>query len=581
MSFLLVLPVFGQTKGAFVRLGTGLFQEQLNQVEPFSIFKSWEDIKLNRANHDYFHGSIGYRPSSYFQVEALATLAQWETPTPDMSFGLSSRISVPIWGFLPYLHAGITTKDHFAVFAPTFGLGIEARFTNRTSLYLESQHAPFVKQFSDLNQKSFYDQHRLQGGLTVHLGASPKKVAPQKPEPIEPPIVVAPKAVPVSDKIQFPMDNSSFAFSTLSTDSPPTAEIPLPPQSPLITPAVNITPAITPSVSTSSAAEAPSIPTSNTTKSIPKPIATSNSTREPTRNTSNTPRTSSNQGNGTLAILGIEAPSEGIVDQPIAFKAIHNRGRRSVHIQWDFQDGNIREGASMTHVFAQPKIYTITAIARYRNDSDTSHVVIWIKPDPTKCVPPTIQAMRIPTNLQENEPFMFGVEASGSDSLLYNWSFEDEVLSPEANPSRSFRTGKHSVSVQVSNSCGSTTQRAEFQVQINPVCQNIRSLRPAFFSREGMELNASAQSALDANLDQILSCSNVCVIIQGYADANENVLRRSQQRAANVANYFTARGFAESRIRSVNAQNRNDAPCTNTDRRGCRRVEIFPVRCGN
>jgi outer membrane protein OmpA-like peptidoglycan-associated protein len=112
-----------------------------------------------------------------------------------------------------------------------------------------------------------------------------------------------------------------------------------------------------------------------------------------------------------------------------------------------------------------------------------------------------------------------------------------------------------------------------------PICTTINELNAAFFGRNSSTLTDEARSALMENLDILSQCTNLAVVIEGFAAPGErNSSSLSDDRARAVSAFYRNNGIVAGRI-STRAVGE---PSGTTTKRGgdrqYRRADSIPQR---
>ncbi len=129
---------------------------------------------------------------------------------------------------------------------------------------------------------------------------------------------------------------------------------------------------------------------------------------------------------------------------------------------WNFGDGNTSTEQNPIHTYANPGSYTVTLTASSAtgNDIETkiNYITVESAPQAAFEVTPTVFTVLATVNFTNQ---------STSNSASYLWDFGDDNTSTEPNPAHQYTTpGVYTVSLTVSNDCGSHTETKQNHITI-------------------------------------------------------------------------------------------------------------------
>ena len=152
-------------------------------------------------------------------------------------------------------------------------------------------------------------------------------------------------------------------------------------------------------------------------------------------------------------IIGSTNVNEG---DEVSYSAIaDDSGNDTLTYNWDFGDGVIASGESVTHTFADNGSYTITLSVRDDDGATATQTLDVLVSN----VAPVIDEIIGSTNVNEGDEVSYSAIAddSGNDTLTYSWNFGDGVTAIGENVTHTFSDdGNYTVTLTVTDDDGAT-----------------------------------------------------------------------------------------------------------------------------
>jgi PKD repeat protein len=191
-----------------------------------------------------------------------------------------------------------------------------------------------------------------------------------------------------------------------------------------------------------------------------------------------------------IEMLQIESAKVFVQDSSALFNARINSGSNPTY-QWDFGDGAVGVGVSVTHTYTASGEYTVTlaAINPVSVMTTTARILVGTPPQGLTVLAPPFVA------IGESTPMTAAV-AAGSE-VTYAWAFSDGTLASGALIDRAFATpGIFSATVAAANLVGVITKTVVVRVMARPASLVIAS--PSFIALgESARLTASVETGDD------------------------------------------------------------------------------------
>ena len=180
---------------------------------------------------------------------------------------------------------------------------------------------------------------------------------------------------------------------------------------------------------------------------------------------------------------GSNAPQEAGI--PIQFWATVERGTAVVYT-WDFGDGSpLQTGATVSHIYAEVKSYTVTVVAS--NASDRTPPV-YLMVNVTEATLEGLDFTYTPANIVVGRPVFFQTKVDRGTNVWYEWSFGDGTLvtTKETTISHTFDIpAKREVRVRAYNSISEQTLPKSIIIGSTPPTNlNVFVVDPVLPSRE-------------------------------------------------------------------------------------------------
>ncbi len=259
-----------------------------------------------------------------------------------------------------------------------------------------------------------------------------------------------------------------------------------------------------------------------------------------------------------------------------------------VRYEWDFNDGTIKTGLSVSHRFTIPGSYVVTLIASNQRSREQRNLIVTVtdRPQPARIV--NVYASTETPLPRQN--ILFDAVTEGTAPITYEWDFGDGNVSRGVNPQHSYTSpGEYTVILQVSNTGvagedGKDSHRKTIQV-LEPPPPRVTELNTVFFGFGSVNLDADARRLLDENIKILKEQPDYCVQIDVFTDSVGNPqanLRLSEQRARIVERYYMDNGIDRERVTRTGL-GVAPGPCPPDDPGpGCRhnrRAESIPLLC--
>jgi PKD repeat protein len=199
--------------------------------------------------------------------------------------------------------------------------------------------------------------------------------------------------------------------------------------------------------------------------------------------------------NDVAPTVSLSAPSSADTAQAASFAATGTDISPAVQAagfsySWNFGDGTIGTGASLSHTFASAGTYTVvvTATDEYGKTGTASSKI-------TISVPPTISAgSPLVTNAGSSMAFSQATESAGAAPLSYLWTFGDGTnQSGSLNPSHTYANpGNYTATVKVTDA-NNVSASSSVAVTVNDVAPSV-SLSAPLSGTAGVAVGFSASA---------------------------------------------------------------------------------------
>jgi PKD repeat protein len=147
--------------------------------------------------------------------------------------------------------------------------------------------------------------------------------------------------------------------------------------------------------------------------------------------------------------------------------------------EWDFDDGSSGTGASPTHVYTAPGIYTAVVTVTDGANETPASVVVTVNSPPTLTVGPTVSPPVVSPTAATVDFSVTALDANG-DPMTYLWSFGDGATATTASASHTYAAmGEYTVGLTVSDGIDDTTWTGTVRVNSPPVFDPGPSADPA------------------------------------------------------------------------------------------------------
>jgi PKD repeat protein len=159
-------------------------------------------------------------------------------------------------------------------------------------------------------------------------------------------------------------------------------------------------------------------------------------------------------------------------------------------VAWDFGDGQVASGSTVSHVFADDGTYTVAATAT-DNDGGVSTEAVSVT---VGNVTPAISSLTGNASADEGDSVSFAVVATdpGDDTLTYDWDFSDGGVDSGISVAHVFADdGAHSATITVCDDNGACTSSSK-SVTVNNANPTITSMTSTASGAEAEVLSFSA-----------------------------------------------------------------------------------------
>ena len=158
-------------------------------------------------------------------------------------------------------------------------------------------------------------------------------------------------------------------------------------------------------------------------------------------------------------------PREG--DKPLTVNFTDLSSGKSTKWQWNFGDGGTSTQKNPSHTYQNAGYYTVTLTVSNPYDSDTETKTNYIYVTES-CVSPVANFTGTPREGCASLTVNF-TDQSTNNPTSWSWSFGDGGTSTQRNPSHTYTNpGAYTVSLTVTNSCGSDTETKTNYITVLP-----------------------------------------------------------------------------------------------------------------
>lgn len=189
---------------------------------------------------------------------------------------------------------------------------------------------------------------------------------------------------------------------------------------------------------------------------------------------------------------------------PLTVNFINQSAGASSYL-WDFGDGNTSTAASPSHAYQAEGTYTVSLTATNTCGSNVEIKANYIAVSP--CLAPAAAFSASPLN--GNVPLTVNFMNQSTNASSYSWDFGDGGTSTVANPQHTYQApGSYSVSLLVSNACGSDSEAKANYIIVNeppppPSCSYTNFSLSATASASASHGGTSPANARDGNTSTV------------------------------------------------------------------------------
>ncbi|MDX1420514.1 MAG: PKD domain-containing protein [Rubricoccaceae bacterium] len=276
----------------------------------------------------------------------------------------------------------------------------------------------------------------------------------------------------------------------------------------------------------------------------------------------------------------IDCMTELTVGEAGAFTASYNDdASEPLTFTWDFGDGTTATGLTARHAYEAPGTYTASFTVEGPANTDTETCLVTVR-----AAPPALAGCRVsPSRASIDDEVTVSASVTGSEPIDVAVDFGDGATASALPASHAYDApGTYTVTITATNQGGSDVCTVEVEVG-DTFCEEVRELNAVFFDFEMSTLTDAARERLDENLILLRRCSDICVVVNGYADPQEgDQLRLSERRSQAIYDYYLDNGVDPDRL---TARGLGEAALCNPKEdpgpgdRNCRRAESIPVDC--
>jgi outer membrane protein OmpA-like peptidoglycan-associated protein len=278
------------------------------------------------------------------------------------------------------------------------------------------------------------------------------------------------------------------------------------------------------------------------------------------------------------AVTRFDCPGELVVGEDGTFTlAFNDDATLPVEVTWDFGDGAVGQGTTVTHAYDAPGTYTVTATATNAGGSDSESCLVTVVG-----LPPVLACTLSESVVGPGEQVTVDADVEGTEPIEISVDFGDGTVASTLPARHAYaEPGDYTVTITATNAYGSDTCPLPVTVE-STVC-DVTELNSVFFEYGSDALTADARVRLDENVEILRRCPEICVRILGYSDGVEpNALALAQARADAVRDYYVAQGIDADRLcpegRGVDPEaNPKEDPGPGDSR--ARRADSIPVSC--
>lgn len=149
--------------------------------------------------------------------------------------------------------------------------------------------------------------------------------------------------------------------------------------------------------------------------------------------------------------VSISGPDRITSGQSVIFTAvIEGDPTEPVRVQWDLGDGSRSLGESVSHVYRETGVYTVSALVSNRRSGREVEKDIEVVDPPYRASIVYLETEEL--EYTAGEPVRFEIEVTGTEPISYIWDFGDGTTSAERSPEHTYdEPGLYRVILRVDN----------------------------------------------------------------------------------------------------------------------------------